>query len=252
MSKNELAFREALLLQISRTGIELAGRRADLLVTHYRLLCKWNPRLRLVSSIDPVRAATEHYLDSLILDRFIDDYASSAGPPAGRVHRGGGDSMIDIGAGAGFPGIPLKVLHPGKNLTIIESHAKKISFLKAVKREINLGGILVIRGRAEDAMRRPELREQFDIAFCRAVASPGKACELALPFLRSGGKYLAQTADIEENPSIAAALGRAARLGGARLVESVSYELPDHPRSRSVSIVIKNPTNAGREPEKLH
>ena len=161
---DEQIFRTALSEESRSLGVELPAEAMDAMCLHYRLLCKWNPRVRLVGTIEPRRAAIELFADSLAALRFAEGLAIPAA--------GGGNAfrIIDIGSGAGFPGVPIKILRPRCGLTIVDSSAKKTSFLKALVRELHLPDASVVRGRAEDLAHDPDLRERFDLAFCRAGA----------------------------------------------------------------------------------
>ena len=200
----------------------------DALCLHYRLLCKWNPRVRLVGTVEPRRAAIELFADSLAVLRFVEGLAIRAGEKTLR--------MIDIGSGAGFPGIPIKILRPRCELTIVESSAKRASFLKTLVRELHLPEILVVQRRAEDLAHDPDLRERFDLAFCRAVATVPVACELAVPFLKVGGSFIAQassraySAGTESAESVRTTAGAL----GATIERAMSYGLSGATGERSL------------------
>lgn len=179
-------FRRILREESARLGVELLEHQLDSFCLHYELLRTWNMHIRLTGSIEPARAAIELFADSLVACKFIESL--EAGDPTSQRLR-----FIDIGAGAGFPSIPLKIIRHRWEAVLVDANAKKISFIKTLLRELGLGGIEVIRGRAEELAHGKGLREAFDLAFCRAVTAPGAACELALPFLTAGGSFIAQT-----------------------------------------------------------
>ncbi len=137
---------------------------------YYDMLVDWNERMNLTAITDPFEVAAKHFADSLLPEKMIPF----------------GSDCIDIGTGAGFPGIPLKIARPDIRITLLDSLNKRIMFLKAVTDELGLEAVL-IHARAEDGARRPELRERFDAAVSRAVASAGVIAELTLPYLRVGG-----------------------------------------------------------------
>ncbi|NQU08903.1 MAG: 16S rRNA (guanine(527)-N(7))-methyltransferase RsmG, partial [Candidatus Abyssubacteria bacterium] len=144
--------------------------------------------------------------------------------------------MIDIGSGAGFPGIPIKILRPRWELTIIDSGAKRISFLKSLMRELHLPEIRVVQRRAEDLAHDPDLRERFDLAFCRAVAAVPVACELAIPFLKVGGSFIAQASSRAYSPGAESAetVRKAAGALGATIGKTMSYGLSGATGERSL------------------
>jgi len=136
---NSDQFRSALIEETERLDAELSGGELDTLCLHYELLRKWNPRVRLVGTIEPARAAVELFADSVLACRF-------AGGLAG-AHASA--RVIDIGSGAGFPGVVAKILRPLWPLTLVENNAKKVSFLKTLGHELALADAIVLRERAE-------------------------------------------------------------------------------------------------------
>ena len=188
MNTDTQTFRRVLIDQTATHALEPTPGQMDSLCIHYELLCRWNPRVRLTGTVDPERAAVELFTDSLIAGRFVDGLKGEARADRRPLQ------IVDIGSGAGLPGIPVKITHPRWTLTIIDSSAKKVSFIKALIGRLGLSDIEVIRGRAEELARTEHLRGRFDVAFCRAVARPHTACKLALPFLKAGGSFIAQTA----------------------------------------------------------
>ncbi|MBI5117539.1 16S rRNA (guanine(527)-N(7))-methyltransferase RsmG [Candidatus Poribacteria bacterium] len=181
-------FRDALIIEAQRHGIAVMPEALETCLRHYALLLKWNPRVRLVGSVEPERAAVELFADSLMAARFA---ASLVAEPTARI------AVVDIGAGGGFPGIVVQVARPQWRLTLIDSNAKKVSFLKTAIRELALTETVVTRGRAEELAQMENFSQKFDFAFCRAVAPPEVALKLALPFLKAGGLFVAQTGAME-------------------------------------------------------
>ncbi len=139
-------------------------------------------------------------------------------------------SLIDVGSGAGFPGLPLAIARPDLRVTLLDSLAKRVNFLSAVTEELGLSNVRLMHSRAEDAGHEAGLRERFDIAVARAVAPLPVLCELLLPFVRVGGRMLCY-----KGPSADAELeaGRkAARLLGGGGVETLPVPLPSQPEWR--------------------
>ncbi|MBI4832337.1 MAG: 16S rRNA (guanine(527)-N(7))-methyltransferase RsmG [Candidatus Lindowbacteria bacterium] len=187
MKTDEEEFCAALLSEAKRHGVAVTADARDALSLHYGMLRKWNPRVRLVGSVEPRRAAVELFADSLVAARFAQALVAARAAARADI------SAVDIGSGGGFPGIIVKIVYPQWRITLIDSSTKKIAFLKAAVREAGIEKIDVIRGRAEDLSQRPEMTESFDLAFCRAVTQPAAACALALPFVKIGGFFIAQT-----------------------------------------------------------
>src|SRR3954454_24022869 len=139
-------------------------------------LRRWNERVNLTAIADESGIITRHFLDSLRC-------ANSWGDPPG--------SLVDIGAGAGFPGLPLKILRPELQLTLVESIAKKAAFLRHIVDTLGLTDVEIVIARAEAAGRDPAQRERYDVAVARAVAELRVLAEYCLPLCRIGGRFLA-------------------------------------------------------------
>ena len=181
-------FRRALAEEAASLRIDVPAEKLDALCVYYELLCKWNRRIRLVGTVEPERAAVELFADSLIACEFARSLDSAKAAATTQMAL----AVIDIGSGAGLPGIPAKIMIPDWNLTLVESDAKRIAFLNHLSRELGLSDIQIERGRAEKLAREPAYRQNFDLAFCRAVAAPAVACELAIPFLAKNGSLIIQ------------------------------------------------------------
>ncbi|MEK7377017.1 MAG: 16S rRNA (guanine(527)-N(7))-methyltransferase RsmG [Candidatus Margulisiibacteriota bacterium] len=138
-------------------------------------LLDWNSKFNLTSITDENAVKLKHFEDSKALAPYYDFYK--------------GPSVIDVGSGAGFPGLPLKILFPQIKLTLLEATKKKTEFLKHISMALGFSDVEVIWGRAEDADRKR--REEFDVAVCRALGPLNVACELCLPFVKQGGVFLA-------------------------------------------------------------
>ncbi|MEE8347898.1 MAG: 16S rRNA (guanine(527)-N(7))-methyltransferase RsmG [Dehalococcoidia bacterium] len=133
------------------------------------------PRLRLTALTEPQSVQRRHFLEPLALLVALEQM----GPLGGTV--------IDIGSGAGFPGLPVKIVRPGLKLTLLEAHGRRAAFLEQLVGRLGLEGVTVINGRAEEVARDPRHREAYDVALARAVAPLPALVELTLPFLRVGG-----------------------------------------------------------------
>jgi 16S rRNA (guanine527-N7)-methyltransferase len=146
--------------------------RFDLYAAH---LIEWNARFNLTSIVDPGEIVIKHFLDSLSAARLI--------PAAVK--------LIDVGAGAGFPGLPIKIAYPELSLTLLEATKKKCDFLEAMITELKLSNSIVVSARAEDAAQDVAHREQYDVAIARAVAEMPTLSEYLLPFVKLGGLAIA-------------------------------------------------------------
>ncbi|MDH7478422.1 MAG: 16S rRNA (guanine(527)-N(7))-methyltransferase RsmG [Syntrophomonadaceae bacterium] len=189
-----------------RLGEELSPRQLSLVDLYLQELLTQSRRLNLSAVTEEKEAARKHFIDSWTCCRAI-----------GRC-----GSLIDVGSGAGLPGLPIKIIRPRLSVTLLESVAKKAAFLLAVVERLNLPGVTVVTGRAETEGRRPQHRERYDYATCRAVGSMAVVAELCLPLLRVGGVLIAQRGKEGEQEAARAAPGLAC-LGG-RLKEVVSVK----------------------------
>ena len=158
-------------------GLALSGQQLQQFNRYYELLVEWNEKMNLTAITEPHEVAVKHMIDSLTAydERLF----------AGQI------SVIDVGTGAGFPGLPLKILCPSIRLTLMDSLNKRVNFLQTVVDELGLDGVSCIHARAEEGARNKAYREQFDIAVSRAVARLPVLCEYCLPFVRRGGHFLA-------------------------------------------------------------
>lgn len=192
-------------------------------------LTEWNQRFNLTRITEPAAITSRHFLDSLSCW-----LALRKQPPT---------SLIDVGAGAGFPGLALKILRPELRLTLLESTAKKAGFLEHMVQVLGLQGVTVLAQRAEDAGQAPAHREQYDWAVARAVAPLPVLAEYLLPFVRVGGYMLAQKArGVAEEARLAAnAFGQ---LGG-KLETLIPVAVPGLDEERWLVVVHKvKPTQA--------
>lgn len=207
-------------------GIFLDGGRLEQFGRYYQELVAWNERVNLTTILDWPAVQAQHFLDSLTCALVL-PAAARAGPYA----------VVDVGAGAGFPGLPLKILLPRIRLTLIESTAKKAAFLSHVVAALSLDGVTVLAQRAEEAGRHPDHRERYDLAVARAVAQMSVLAEYALPLVRPGGLLVAQKGrEVEEE--VAAAAKAFAALGG-ELREIRPVQLPGLKSPRHLVVVEK-------------
>ncbi len=167
-------------------GIQLSKGQLDQFELYYRELAEWNGRSNLTSLIGYEEVQVRHFLDSLTVCL---PYGGQAG--LGVCALPGVNRVVDIGAGAGFPGLPLKLAFPSVELHLIESVGKKTAFLDHLVGSLGLAGVNIHTGRAEALARLPELRESFDLALVRGVARLSLLLEYALPFCRVGGHTVA-------------------------------------------------------------
>ncbi len=189
---------------------------------YHEMLEDWNTRVNLTADAQLDTALDRHYMDSLAPLRY-----KRLWPERARV--------IDVGSGAGFPGLPLAIVRPDLNVLLLDSLQKRLNFLDAVVTELGLTNVSTLHARAEDAAREPEWREKFDVATARAVASAPVLMELLLPFARVGGRALCYKGPLAEDEVLAG--GRAALMLGGTALESLPTEVPAQPEWRHCVLV---------------
>ncbi len=218
---------ETILKTFFDHGRELTSGQAEQLSQYAGLLLEWNARMNLTAITQPEEIVSKHFLDSVEGAQLIPSSARAA----------------DIGSGAGFPGIPLKILRPDVDFTLMDSLNKRIGFLNEVIGRLDLKGCRAIHIRAEDAGTAPQHREQYQIVTARALARLSTLCEYALPLVKPGGAFLAYKGLYNEELQEA---GRALELLGARHSRTHSYTLPGAAEHRGILVLEKiKPTPQG-------
>ena len=214
--------------------IHLTGRQAMALVMYERELLDWNQKFNLTAIKDVESIRTKHFLDS-----FTCVLAWGANPP---------HHLVDVGTGAGFPGLPLKILYPSMRVTLIESVGKKAMFCEHIIRMIGLENAEVIKARAEEIGQMPAHREIYDCAVGRAVASMNVLSEYLLPLVRIGGIMLAQKG--ESGPAEAQSAEQVMKLLGGKLQQIIQVNLPGVADDRYLVIVNKSHATPPKYPRK--
>lgn len=208
----DAAAREEFAAWAAALGAPLSPEQVAQFAAYEALLLAWNERIALTAIREPRQLRIRHFTDAL-------SCAAATGPLDGR-------RLIDVGSGAGLPGLPLKILYPDLRLTLVDSVAKKARFLELVAAELGLRDVVVVADRAETLGQDAAHREGYDWATARAVAELRVLAELLLPLVRVGGRALAQKGEsaAEElaaaGPAIAAVGGGAARLTSVHLPET--------------------------------
>jgi 16S rRNA (guanine527-N7)-methyltransferase len=206
-------------------GIPLDRQQLEQFEIYYREIITWNRKINLTRITGPEEAQNKHFLDSLTIVLAVPALAEK------------NLKVIDIGTGAGLPGIPLKIAFPGTELALLEATAKKAAFLKEVVKKLEMQDTKVIAERAEVTAHNGQFREQFDIALARAVTALPSLAELMIPFCKLGGMCVAmKKGDIDEE--VTSAQRAIERLGG-RLREVKPVELHDLQDNRRLVIIDK-------------
>lgn len=176
-------FREELVSQFNKYNIALDNTQIEQFYRYYELLIEWNEKINLTAITEQSEVIEKHFIDSILPYKSFKE----------------GCSIIDIGSGAGFPGIPLKIIRPDLNITLLDSLNKRINFLNMVINELKLDNIVAIHGRSEDVAKMPKYREVFDYGTARAVAKLNILAEYTVPFIKVGGEFVAYKGQDADN-----------------------------------------------------
>ena len=217
--------------------IELSDSQVEKFLIYYEMLIDKNKVMNLTAITDFEEVFKKHFIDSLSLVRVC-----------GLNNSEKNISLIDIGTGAGFPGIPLKIAYPNLRITLMDSLNKRVDFLNEVIGTLKLNGIDTIHGRAEDYAKPDQLREKYDLCVSRAVANLSVLSEYCLPYVKVGGKFISYKSEkIEEEMKDAEYV---IDLLGGKPEEQVSFMLPNSDLYRNLFVVIKNSATPEKYPRK--
>jgi 16S rRNA (guanine527-N7)-methyltransferase len=205
------------------TGIRLSPGQLTSLEQYEKILMEWNARMNLTAIQDPATIRTKHFLDSLTCLTVMRD------TPLERV--------IDIGTGAGFPGIPLKIALPAMRLTLVESVGKKVEFCRHVVQQLKLEGVEIIQARAEEVGQMAAQRERYDWAVARAVALLPILAEYLLPLVKVGGTMLAMKGESAHAEAVSA--HNAIQILGGQLRRVAPVTLPGVVEQRYLVVIEK-------------
>lgn len=222
----------------SEIGVELSDIQLEQFQKYYELLVEWNKVMNLTAITEYDDVVIKHFVDSMTLIKAADISID--------VEKE--EKLIDIGTGAGFPGIPLKIAFPQLKVTLLDSLNKRISFLNEVISELDLKNIETIHGRAEDFAKKPEYREQYDFAVSRAVANLSSLTEYCLPYVKVGGKFVPYKSG-NSDEEIAQAKKAIFILGGKQ-TKTVDFNLPESDFSRTLVVIEKTQSTPKKYPRK--
>lgn len=201
---------------------------------YYELLIEWNSFMNLTTITDFTEVVKKHFVDSLSLVSCMDLSEIK--------------TMIDLGTGAGFPGIPLKIMFPHLQVTLLDSLKKRIRFLKTVVAELGLTDVELIHGRAEDFAKLPHYRQNYDLCVSRAVANLSTLSEYCIPFVTVGGVFAAYKSEKGEQEVISSQ--KAISLLGGSIEKQSDFILPGTDLCRTMILIRKRKTTPLKYPRK--
>lgn len=221
--------------EVRTLGIELSEEKKQQFLLYYKLLIDWNSRMNLTAITEQREVVTKHFVDSLSIIKVLPEIKEKS-------YR-----LIDVGTGAGFPGIPLKIAFPQLEITLLDSLNKRVGFLKEVSENLQLEKIHAVHSRAEDYGHQNVSRETFDLCVSRAVANLSTLSEYCIPLVKVGGVFVSYKAgNVKEE--LERAKRAVEKLGGS--IENVScFQLPNADE-RSLIVIRKKEKTGKRYPRK--
>lgn len=221
-------FKQELLKVSKMANIDLKQKEIEEFYWYMGNLIEWNEKMNLTAIIEPKEIIIKHFIDSLTINKYMKEASI----------------IIDVGTGAGFPGIPIKIVNPDKQITLLDSLNKRILFLENVIEELQLNKIEAIHNRAEEIGKNEKYREQYDVSVSRAVAPLNVLVEYLIPFVKLGGRSICMKGPkIEEE--LEQAKSAIQRLGG-RIDKVDCFQLPNTQIERNI-IVIEKIKNTPKE-----
>ena len=215
-------------------GVTLTEKQIEQFEKYYELLVEWNKVMNLTGITEFDEVMQKHFVDSVAAAEYVEMEKIN--------------SLIDVGTGAGFPGIPLKIVYPHLQVTLLDSLNKRIKFLDEVVDNLGLTGIKTVHGRAEDAAKKAEYREQFDLSVSRAVANLASLTEYCLPFVKVGGKFVSyKSVSVDEEITQSK---KAVYVLGGEIGKVEKFNLPESDMERALVIVEKKRSTPKKYPRK--
>ena len=213
-------------------GVRFFMEQAEQFFEYMNLLIEWNEKMNLTAITEPTEIIEKHFIDSLTILNKIDN----------------NQKVVDVGTGAGFPGIPLSIMNPTLKITLVDSLNKRLIFLQEVVAKLNLKNIEIVHARAEEFGQNKKYRENFDIATSRAVANLSTLSEYLIPLVKVGGKVISMKAS-EAQEEINQAQKAIDVLGG-KINKIEEFNLPQSDIGRTIIIIDKQKHTPGRYPRK--
>lgn len=225
-------FNEGLLEKASTMGVRFSVEQMEQFYKYMNLLIEWNEKMNLTAIIEPNEIILKHFIDSITILKDIKDNST----------------VVDVGTGAGFPGIPLSIMNPTLKITLVDSLNKRLIFLQEVINELDLKNVELVHARAEEFGRNKKYREKFDVATSRAVANLATLSEYLLPLVKVNGQAISMKAgnasqEIEDAK-------KAIKILGGNIKNIEEFNLPQSDISRTIIIIDKIKETSSKYPRK--
>lgn len=232
----EQIFVDKMTAGLKEVGITLSEYQMNQFYAYYQQLIEWNKVMNLTAITELEEVVSKHFIDSMTLIKAVGDIEEKD------------ISVIDVGTGAGFPGIPLKIAFPNLKITLLDSLNKRIKFLDGVIEQLGLSNITTIHGRAEDFGKNPEYRERFDLCVSRAVANAATLSEYCLPFVKVGGSFIPyKSGKIDEELETGK---KAIQTFGGTIKAVVRFQLESADADRALVVIQKTAKTPKKFPRK--
>lgn len=225
-------FEEEMLEKSKILGVRFSVEQIEQFYRYMNLLIEWNEKMNLTAITEPKEIILKHFIDSITILKYIDDNSK----------------LVDVGTGAGFPGVPLSIMNPTLKITLVDSLNKRLIFLQEVVKELNLKNIEIVHARAEEFGQNKNCREKFDIATSRAVANLATLSEYLVPLVKIDGKIISMKASNAKEEINDAK--KAIEVLGGKIEKIEEFDLPESDIGRTIIIIDKNKCTPAKYPRK--
>ena len=225
-------FEEEMSKKSKILGVRLSVEQIEQFYKYMNLLIEWDEKMNLTAITEPKEIILKHFIDSITILKYIDDNSK----------------LVDVGTGAGFPGVPLSIMNPTLKITLVDSLNKRLIFLQEVVKELNLKHIEIVHARAEEFGQNKNYREKFDIATSRAVANLATLSEYLVPLVKIGGKIISMKASNAKEEINDAQ--KAIEVLGGKIEKIEEFDLPESDIGRTIIIIDKNKCTPAIYPRK--
>lgn len=225
-------FEEEMSKKSKILGVRFSVEQIEQFYKYMNLLIEWNEKMNLTAITEPKEIILKHFIDSITILKYIDDNSK----------------LVDVGTGAGFPGVPLSIMKPTLKIILVDSLNKRLIFLQEVVKELNLKNIEIVHARAEEFGQNKNYREKFDIATSRAVANLATLSEYLVPLVKIGGKIISMKASNAKEEINDAQ--KAIEVLGGKIEKIEEFDLPESDIGRTIIIIDKNKCTPAIYPRK--